>query len=94
MRARVGLITVTLTLPGTASLKEKRSRLRPVIEGLRSRFKVAVAEVGEQDIWDRAVIAAAAVAGDAAFLDRVMANLAAQLERYDVRVEKIETEVI
>ena len=52
---------IDLRLPGCQSLKEKRSVLRPVLEGLRSRHSVAVSEVDHQDQWQRAAIGMAAV---------------------------------
>ena len=52
---------IDLRLPGCQSLKEKRSVLRPVLEGLRNRYSVAVSEVDHQDQWQRAAIGMAAV---------------------------------
>ena len=43
------------------SLKEKRSVLRPILEGCRRRFAVAAAEVDHQDLWQRAELGMAAV---------------------------------
>lgn len=54
-------LDVDLHLPECRSLKSKRSVLRPVVEGVRRRFKVAVAEVGYQDQWQRARLGIAAV---------------------------------
>jgi uncharacterized protein YlxP (DUF503 family) len=58
-------VRVDLRLTGCRSLKEKRSRLRPVVEGIRSRFRVSVAETGFQDTWQRAEVGVAVVAGSA-----------------------------
>ncbi|MDH3753634.1 MAG: DUF503 domain-containing protein [Acidimicrobiia bacterium] len=43
------------------SLKGKRAVLRPITEGIRSRFRVSVAEVDHHDLWQRATIGAAVV---------------------------------
>jgi uncharacterized protein len=56
-------LDVDLLLPECRSLKAKRSVLRPIIEGARRRFSVAVAEVGDNDQWQRARIGVAAVGG-------------------------------
>ena len=58
-------LELDLHLPGCRSLKEKRSALRPVLDGLRNRHPVAVAEVDHQDLWQRASIGLAAVSGTA-----------------------------
>ena len=54
-----------LLLGDVHSLKEKRGILRPIVAEVRRRFDVAVAETQYQDLHRRAVIAVAAVAGDA-----------------------------
>jgi len=40
-----------LRLPGVRSLKEKRSRIRPVTDRVRHRHHLSVAEVDRQDEW-------------------------------------------
>jgi hypothetical protein len=56
-------LDIDLHLPECRSLKAKRAVLRPVVEGLRSRFQVSVAEVGDQDRWQRARVGVAVVGG-------------------------------
>jgi uncharacterized protein YlxP (DUF503 family) len=52
-----------LRVPHSRSLKAKRAAVRPIVDGLRHRFKVSVAEVDHQDAWQRATIAVALVSG-------------------------------
>jgi uncharacterized protein YlxP (DUF503 family) len=54
--------TFDLHVPESRSLKAKRAAIRPVVDGLRHRFRISVAEVGHQDQWQRAEIAVAIVA--------------------------------
>jgi uncharacterized protein len=56
-------LDIDLYLPECRSLKAKRAVLRPITEGARRRFRVAVAEVGENDRWQRARVGVAAVGG-------------------------------
>ncbi len=65
-------LDIDLHLPACRSLKAKRATLRPVIEGLRRRFHVSVAEVGDNDVWQRARIGVAAVAGTESHVRDVM----------------------
>ena len=51
-----------LHVPQSRSLKAKRAAIRPIVEGLRHRFRISVAEVGHHDQWQRATIAVAVVA--------------------------------
>ena len=63
---------IDLHLPACRSLKAKRAVLRPIVEGLRSRFRVSVAEVGDQDLWQRAKIGVAVVGGTTSRVENVM----------------------
>jgi uncharacterized protein len=61
----VASLTVELRLGPCRSLKDKRSVVRPVIDGARRRFAVAAAEVGHQDAWRQATLGFAAVSASA-----------------------------
>ena len=71
----VGALSMDLHLPEVHSLKEKRSVIRPILDGCRHRFGVAAAEVGYQDRWQRAGLGFSVVASTPAHaaevLDRV-----------------------
>jgi uncharacterized protein YlxP (DUF503 family) len=54
-------MTFDLHVPESRSLKAKRAAIRPIVEGLRHRFRVSVAEVEHHDRWQRAEIAVAVV---------------------------------
>jgi len=57
----VAVVQLELHIPTSRSLKEKRAVLRPIVEGLRHRFQISVAEVGYQDKWQRALVGMAVV---------------------------------
>ncbi|MDQ2825634.1 MAG: DUF503 domain-containing protein [Actinomycetota bacterium] len=57
----VAVVRLELHIPTSRSLKEKRAALRPIVEGIRHRFQLSVAEVGFQDKWQRAEVAMAVV---------------------------------
>lgn len=61
----VAAARVELHVHGSQSLKEKRGVVRSITQRLRNRFNVAVAEVGGQDTWQRAVLGLATTALDA-----------------------------
>ncbi len=75
-----GIVRVDVHLPGVRSLKEKRSLLRRVTASLEGAG-CAVAEVGAQDRWQRAVLGVTVVASQAAGVDRVLDGLVAIIER-------------
>lgn len=55
------VLVVDLHLPQPDSLKAKRAVITPILEGARRRHRVAVAEVGHQDRWQRSELAFATV---------------------------------
>ena len=52
----VGLLTLELHIPDAQSLKDKRQVLRSLKDKLRREFNVAVAELDQQDVWQRSVV--------------------------------------
>jgi uncharacterized protein YlxP (DUF503 family) len=79
----VGLLHMELHLPGSHSLKAKRSVVNHVKERLRTRFNASVAEVDHQDLWQRATLGVAVVSGEPGGLDRVLRDILAVVERED-----------
>ena len=77
----IGLLTLHLHLPGCASLKEKRSRLKPLLTRLRREFNVSVAEIGQQDIWQNALVACAMVSNENGHTQRALQEVARWVER-------------
>jgi uncharacterized protein YlxP (DUF503 family) len=61
----VGAALVELHVHGSRSLKEKRGVLQSIKRRVRNRFNLAVAAVGGQDTWQRALLGLGAVGGDA-----------------------------
>jgi hypothetical protein len=64
-----------LHVPESRSLKAKRAAIRPIVDGLRHRFHVSVAEVDFLDQWQRAAIGVAAVSGSFAHLEEVLESV-------------------
>ncbi len=61
-----------LHVPQSGSLKAKRAAVRPIVDGLRHRFKVSVAQVDHLDTWQRAAIGVALVSGTHAHLQSMI----------------------
>jgi len=60
----VGIARITLEVPAAGSLKAKRQVLRRVTDRVKAKFNVSVAEVEDNDVWNRAVVALAVVGND------------------------------
>ena len=64
-----------LFIPDCHTLKQKRSVVKPIVDGLRRRFGVASAEVGQLDKWQRTDIGVAVVAGTEAHVLDVLGEV-------------------
>ena len=60
----VGVCRLSLFFADNRSLKEKRQGLRRVIDRVRAKYNVAVAEVGQQESWQRARVGLVVVSND------------------------------
>lgn len=79
----VGTLRLDLHLPAADSLKAKRSVVNRVKERVRSRFNASIAEVSDQDLWQRATLGVAVVGEEQAVLDRVLHDILSVVERED-----------
>ncbi len=70
----VGAALIELHVHGSHSLKEKRGVVQSIKGRLRHRFNVAVAEVGGQDTWQRALLGLGAVGSDRTRVRQVLAQ--------------------
>ena len=67
----LGTLTVTLQVPASHSLKEKRQVVKSLVARLRRTYNVAAAEVGDLDSWQLATIGLATVSTDARHADEM-----------------------
>jgi uncharacterized protein YlxP (DUF503 family) len=90
------VLRFTLRIPESGSLKDKRQVVRSVMQRVRNKFQVAVAEVDDNDAWQIATIGVTCVSNSARHADEVLAEIVAYVEgsRLDAEVTDVETEVI
>jgi hypothetical protein len=68
----LGLLEVAIRIPGSDSLKAKRHVLRSLKDRIRSGLNVSFAEIGEMSTWQRADLAASAVAASRHKVEEVL----------------------
>ena len=91
----VGVLRLTFHIPHARSLKDKRSVTRKFRDRVRARFDVSIAEVGEQDLLQRAVFGVSVVSGDASVCDEVLAHVADVASRQEeALLTNRETEIV
>lgn len=76
----IATLTVHLRLPGCASLKEKRGRIKPLMSRLHRQFNLSVAETDLQDTWHEAVIVCAMVGNGRGHLESALQTVAKWVE--------------
>jgi uncharacterized protein len=70
--AAVGVLTLELHLIDARSLKDKRHYVLGLKERLRHRFNLAVAEIADQDLQNRGVLAAVTISPSRDAAERVL----------------------
>jgi uncharacterized protein len=77
----IGCVQVSLHIPQSESLKDKRQVVRSLTARIRNRFAVAIAEVADLDLWQSAGLGIACVSSDARHADEVCQKVLAEIER-------------
>jgi uncharacterized protein YlxP (DUF503 family) len=76
----IGILTIKIHLPGCSSLKEKRRRLKPLINRLHREFNISVAEIDHLDVWQTSMIACALVSNDHRHTQRCLQSVVRWVE--------------
>ncbi len=86
----VGSLEVHLRMDGCRSLKEKRRVLRSLIDRLRRDLHLSVAEVGDHDLWNVAVVGVACVGVDRVSVEQSLTLALNTIDACgDVRVDSV-----
>jgi hypothetical protein len=72
----VGVLRLVLHLPDPGSLKSKRHLLRSALDRVKGKFNVSIAEVGDNDLWQRSVVGVSAVGNDHSFVNETLDKVA------------------
>ncbi len=68
----VGVCTFEVHVPESGSLKTKRHSIRSLKDRIRNKFNVSVAEIEDNDLWQKASLAVAAVSNDKSHLNQTL----------------------
>ncbi|MDP4177457.1 MAG: DUF503 domain-containing protein [Bacillota bacterium] len=72
---KILLMRITLRASWVHSLKEKRMVVKSIVQKLKNKFNISVAEVDEQDIHQTIVIGIAGVCGTSSQVDSSMEHI-------------------
>lgn len=91
----VGVLTLELYLCDADSLKGKRKVLKSLLERLKHRFNISVAEVGRQESWRYATVGISAVSGETAHMQRILASVIRFVENHNgVEILEMQKEIL
>jgi len=71
----IGTCKIYLYLNGNRSLKEKRKTLKRILDRSKNSFNVSIAEVGDNDLWQRATLGVAMVSNDVKYVNSTLNKL-------------------
>lgn len=86
---------VKLRIFSPNSLKEKRRILKSLIQKMQSKFKnISIAEVGDNDLWQSAVIGIAVVSNDSKHADKIINKCVDYIDVFgDVEIVEMDIEM-
>ena len=92
----IGVCRIMLHLPDSASLKDKRQVARSLSARIRNTFNVAVAEVADQELWQRLTLAVCCVSTESAHANEMVSKVVVFIEesRQDLELLDYQTEII
>ncbi|GAB4270608.1 MAG: DUF503 domain-containing protein [Candidatus Rifleibacteriota bacterium] len=71
----VAIGTFEMHFPEIHSLKEKRQILRCLIDRVKAKFNASIAEVDNNDLWQRGTIGVSLVSNDRTLLQKMAARI-------------------
>ena len=85
----VGIAQVELYIPESGSLKSKRLVLKSIKTRIRNKFNVSVAEIENNDKWQRSSVGLAVVSNEKKVVDSTLNQIINFIEN-DFRVEVLD----
>lgn len=89
----VSVASVTIRIPGSRSLKDRRHVVKSLVERIRGRFHVSVAEVEGQDTHQSATIGIACVSGSAPLAEDVVNRVLDFVDSSSAEFEVVDSHV-
>jgi uncharacterized protein YlxP (DUF503 family) len=80
----VGVCRLQIGIPETGSLKGKRSVVKRIIGRTQQKFNVAIAEVDDLDLWQRATLGFAVVGNEQSFVNSMVDKILDFIERLEL----------
>ncbi len=71
----IGTLKIEMYLTDNRSLKGKRKVVRSIVDRIKSKFNVSIAEVGSNDKWQKIELGISAVGNDRRHIDSSLSHI-------------------
>ena len=76
----IAVLLVSLYIPSSQSLKDKRMVIKSLKDKVRSRFNVSISELDQEDKWQTATVGISMIGNDKRYLDSCLKNILSYIE--------------
>lgn len=91
----IGICTCEIFIFNANSLKSNRSIVKSIIEKSKNRFNISIAEVGENDKWQKSIIAFSTISNDQKIVEETIEKVINFFDSYsEIEIIKIKREIL
>lgn len=91
----IGICTCEIYIFNANSLKSKRSVIKSMIEKSKNRFNISIAEVGENDKWQKSIIAFSTISNDQKVVEETIEKVINLFDSYsEIEIINIKREIL
>lgn len=91
----IGICTCEIFIFNANSLKSKRSIVKSIIEKSKNRFNISIAEVGENDKWQKSIFAFSTISNDQKIVEETIEKVINFFDSYsEIEIIKIKREIL
>ncbi|MDU5184686.1 MAG: DUF503 domain-containing protein [Peptoniphilus harei] len=91
----IGICTCEIFIFTANSLKSKRSVVKSIIEKSKNRFNISIAEVGENDKWQKSIIAFSTISNDQKIVEETIEKVINFFDSYsEIEIINIKREIL
>ena len=91
----IGICTCEIYIFNANSLKSKRSVVKSIIEKSKNRFNISIAEVGENDKWQKSIIAFSTISNDQRLVEQTIEKVINFFDSYsEIEIINIKREIL
>lgn len=91
----IGICTCEIYIFNANSLKSKRSVVKSIIEKSKNRFNISIAEVGENDKWQKSIVAFSTISNSQKIVEETIEKVINFFDSYsEIEIINIKREIL